>query len=748
MNRPLFFRMMAKSLVKGNIPKISCFIVVFLIAAGLAAYRDFCPGSNERRLIIKMRIEVPGPRLSQVFFNVGDGFRETCSSKIMIDDDELVEHEFRLSPRAIRSIRFDPIDGAGTVHIHAVTVGNRRGEVIKEFDLSDLEAVNDISKIEQQDGILTLNVPDDAKDPVLHIKNSSIEKSDWKDLITKSAPKYLGYGLLSLICLASLNFLLKLMLQVVEFDLRSFPYQPVLAAFFAGVSIYAPNRLYFSVEAMVFPMTILLGLIALALLFVRLFGVDWNKGLVIVSGVLLLNYAYYPITEFVPPQWLNFRLSGIIYGALAAAFVFIVAKLNAFQAKVAGDFMSVFVISIAAITSVNLGLSVLSDPDEQVNAGDSFESQFQSYLSQNLRSSLNNRDFYFIILDRYPGEETLFPETGRDNQDFYRDLRAMKLVVLEKSRSNYGKTDRSVLSMLNMDYYSMAKKDGYREENARLWKFFKSQGFKFVFLPSNWASTTKNNNADVVLNPYPLDLTVVSKNSIFQEIMFFERSFVGWVYYCARNVIFSEAMPSQSANELQKRIQNLEKTQESSFQAQFDKESRFKSLAKRHIPATFESLLKVPRISGRKIVFAHINHWEYIEDTVPLSMARVNESVKALVKTLVEESEPEPVVVILSDHGDRPSAKTIEENRNIYARYASFPNEPLKEDDINTSWYLLNNIQIFHLPEGGDAAVYPGMTPVNIWRSILNYYFRTEFPRLEDKCYWRWRNDRGIREIS
>jgi hypothetical protein len=529
--------------------------------------------------------------------------------------------------------------------------------------------------------------------------------------------------------------------------LRSLPYQPFFVAIFIGLSIYTPNRLYFPFEAMVLPMCILISLIVVILIILKYTKVDMNKGLIFISGTLFLNFTYYPVRDLLAQKWLFIAPATIIYGILLFILIAVTIKTTHPRANNIARILGISSISLVIIGLANLGFSVVSDPKEIGNSRQGFESQFHRYLAKDLVTPLNNRDFYFIVLDRYPGEEILYAQTKINNNEFYKNLRALGFTVLEKSKSNYGITEFSLPSMLNMDFYTSVKKDGYNAENNRLASFFKSQGFKFIFLPSNWYATLKNANADITLNPYPLSLTSGLRNAVFQKIMFFERTFIGRIYYTILHVGFSQDMPSQSVDALQKRIQNLNIPYIEKYDKHFSS-LEYQSTAKSHIPKTFEHLSQVSKIPGRKFVFSHINHWEYVKESELASITYVNKLVESLVKVLIEETDPAPVIVIMSDHGRKPWPEAIEKNRSIYAKYARYPNKSLDLDDIHVSWYPLNNIELLYLPDGGNATIYPGMTPVNVWRIILNYYFGTDFARVDDRCYWKWRHDSGILELN
>ncbi len=61
-------------------------------------------------------------------------------------------------------------------------------------------------------------------------------------------------------------------------------------------------------------------------------------------------------------------------------------------------------------------------------------------------------DVYYIILDTYARHDIIQRELGLDNTPFLLDLRQMGFVVAECSRSNYGATDPSLVSSLNLAY--------------------------------------------------------------------------------------------------------------------------------------------------------------------------------------------------------------------------------------------------------------------------------------------------------
>lgn len=533
----------------------------------------------------------------------------------------------------------------------------------------------------------------------------------------------------------------------IRLNLRSVPYQPFLVIVFLGISIYSPNRLYFPIDVMMLPMCILIGLIGISLSIIKYMHSDLNKGQIFISCALLLNFNYYLVCESLTLSRLNFALGDIIYLVLCPLLILIIWKSTYPQIDHLSQILGVITISLVLISLFNLGFIVASDIEKvsSVNQSQEFEVQYKKYVSENLVTDLNERDFYFIIIDRYPGEDILYSEFGYNNEDFIRNLTNLGFSVLKQSRSNYGITDRSIPSMVNMDYLELVYNAGYDLENNRLWRFFKSQGFKFVYLPSDYSSTVNNEYADIVLNPFPISLGKELDYRTFQKIMFFERTLVGKVYYFMLHIFFNKEMPDETIKSLQDRIRMGENISYNEFETQRNP-SPYRLT---HPVYTFDNLTKVYKIPGKKFILAHINDWEIIKtdnETYINKIQNANLLVESTIKKIIANSHPAPVIILLSDHGRKPSIESINKNRSIYAKYACYKDGPLEQDYIDGSFYPLNNLEAFYLPDGGNENIYPGISPVNIWRIVLNYYFKTAFPLTRDKSIWYSRDD-GFCEI-
>lgn len=94
------------------------------------------------------------------------------------------------------------------------------------------------------------------------------------------------------------------------------------------------------------------------------------------------------------------------------------------------------------------------------------------------------------------------------------------------------------------------------------------------------------------------------------------------------------------------------------------------------------------------------------------------------VKVLLERSLETPIIIVQGDHG--PNSR-----------------EPFT---VPGERYPILNA--YYLPEGGDRALYPGITPVNSFRVVLNRYFDADLELLPDRSYrGTWKRPYHFEEV-
>jgi len=87
----------------------------------------------------------------------------------------------------------------------------------------------------------------------------------------------------------------------------------------------------------------------------------------------------------------------------------------------------------------------------------------------------------------------------------------------------------------------------------------------------------------------------------------------------------------------------------------------------------------------------------------------INGQINTLVDKIISNSEPEPIIIIQSDHG--------QSHKNM---------QPGDMTRILNAYYF---------PDIEDGILYDSITPVNSFRIVLNQYFGQNFDLLEDVSY-------------
>jgi hypothetical protein len=345
----------------------------------------------------------------------------------------------------------------------------------------------------------------------------------------------------------------------------------------------------------------------------------------------------------------------------------------------------------------------------------------QSRLAEELRIALPvnsqstqrpRRDMYLIILDEYANSSVLRKLFGFDNRQFEDSLGQLGFTIPRLIRSNYVHTLLSLPSLLNFSHLnSLGEELGYRDtdptlpdylvENNRTASFLKSQGYQFLFFPSQWwISTAHNRNADWEFQAWHgFNLVRDATRSDLR------RAFIG-----------TTPLALLRKNDA------------------YDAD---------HVERTLAAIEQVPSRDEPTFVLAHIlnPHYPYVFDagcrTLPhrpsagwgkgRQQAYVNQ-VRCLnslllrtVTNLLKRSAQEPIILLVGDHGtnslgyeDAVSAGAVSPAQ-AGERFGAFG--------------------AFFLPGGGSQILADSTTLVNVVPKVLNHYFGAGIHLNPDKLY-------------
>ncbi|MEO8563881.1 MAG: hypothetical protein ABI601_17510 [bacterium] len=325
------------------------------------------------------------------------------------------------------------------------------------------------------------------------------------------------------------------------------------------------------------------------------------------------------------------------------------------------------------------------------------------------------RDIYLIVLDGHLNSQRLREVLQFDNAPFEDSLRALGFVLPRTMQSNYTQTILSMPSLLNSTLLTQLSKDAgvdnasyvlpkYLVENNRTARFLKTQGYKYVLIPSAWWTATQQSPiADVRFNARPhfdLRRAIIStelRRAVLKSSLI--RSLPGTdvdALYDVRAMAALRGMPADTT-------------------AAFV----FAHFLLPHIPYYLDEQCRTiarPIVPGKEGVVADRGRAAYIAQ-----LRCVDRMVLDAVTTLLEDSRPEPLILIVGDHG---------------SRFADpfFMSHP---DSVSVAFIRerFGAFGAFHLPAGGNSAFTESVTLVNVMGNVLRYYFNADLPMSTDTMY-------------
>ncbi len=359
------------------------------------------------------------------------------------------------------------------------------------------------------------------------------------------------------------------------------------------------------------------------------------------------------------------------------------------------NFFSVVLIAIPLFQIVSFEIrQVNSNPKAAVNPA------VDSVWQPQAAAPADSPDVYYIILDAYTRSDLLKKEYGYDNSAFLQGLRDMGFYVAECSKSNYSYTPSSMATALNMDYLDNFAGDIIKENRSfydlgetikhnKVRELFTKLGYHYVTFDNDiwWLDTT---DSDQYISQY---------SSPWQKLMNFKILGNFEKYYLRTTALrVVDEFTNSKANTLDNALLSTER-------AHYDL-----------VNYNFKQLEQLPQTEGPKFIYAHFvaphfpyvfapdGSFEYSPSNAPgyvNEIQYIEQRVVEVLSQIIKDSKVPPVILLQSDHG------LAEEVRNA-------------------------NLMAYYLPNGGDKALYPGITPVNSFRIVFNHYFGADYPLLED----------------
>lgn len=486
---------------------------------------------------------------------------------------------------------------------------------------------------------------------------------------------------------------------------------PFLFAAYAVCNLLAANLGQVDPALAIRPLTVLLlGAGAVLLLFYALTR-NWQYSgylsFLLLFFFLGFGQIYRVIAGMLVPEYQ--RTAGWILMLALGAFLGFAAQKRVWErinrsGWITPAFNLIFAVALAFPLVTVLAAELQEPPEEMEELLDT---------GNDLRLDCSQRpDIYYIVLDAYGRSDVLSELYGVDNGAFLRQLEDMGFYIAGESHTNYIQTVFAIPAALNFDYLEPPESEENGQEyftglvrDNRLMQALKRCGYRTVAFESGF-SFTNSLDADVYLSSASplneLESLLVADSPLDFAVQAVKGSAIGHSYVDHRQRVLY----------------------------------------------TFNRLGQLSRMRGPKVVFAHIlsPHPPFVFDRRgrPVEIDRsysigdgddyegsieeyrqgyaeqvqfVNRKLLETVETILRRSPEPPVIILQGDHGPGSGLDWGSAERTCL-------------------WERTGILNAYYLPHGGEALLYPSISPVNSFRVVLNAYFDAGLELLPDETYF------------
>ena len=325
-------------------------------------------------------------------------------------------------------------------------------------------------------------------------------------------------------------------------------------------------------------------------------------------------------------------------------------------------------------------------------------------------------DIYFIILDEYAHPDTMKEWYDYDNSEFINSLEDKGFFIANESKTRTPNTQHALAQVLNMEYLS------------GVWRWEEATGEWTKIAPTEVEVTSEEAYQKIVDNSVVDFLRTNGYSYIYFGSPFeFHRYQQGMKDTADLYFNYYESDSSSLVTEFAYILWNT--TMLRPFY-HYIAGSEYETYHRRGVLGTLEHLEEVPDMEGPKFVLVHFEcpHTPYVfgpngEYIAAANWANygdkqfylgqyifISAEIEKVIDILLNESEIPPIIILQSDHGQRPHHSGIVIGANEWKK-------------------VLNAM---YLPGMDADMLYDNIAPVNTFRLIFNHYFDADYPLLED----------------
>lgn len=508
--------------------------------------------------------------------------------------------------------------------------------------------------------------------------------------------------------------------------IRNMPWHPFLAGVFYILSIYQTNAEHHPVSVIWIPICGALVVVSLLFGIGALLSRSLRAGALFCTATVVLLLVYPRLQENIEVL-IGFDPSIWLFILLAAGVGMLLYKLGPETRRSLG---LTRILNLVALCCLASSLLVIAGSQVEFAEGRSAISDTPSMdgwaLPEDAADIKNSEapDIIHIVLDGYARNDVLQRLYSFDNADFLDKLRGYGFYVAEDAAANYCQTGLSMSSALNSHYLDFPKQ--FEEtDNRKILKALFTQSSIPVFLLNSGYTLRLYDSGYYLTDSMDGAEIIETMDAVWNEFSYevVRRSALWWPVK-VRNSFMVDLGNRTLYRQHRLRIFNafdlLQQEPPSLTQPSYT----LVHMLTPHPPFIFadSELRETPQLpysvsdGSHRIGELQGGPQEYRRLYVS-QLNAVNEMMLDCVRQILANAQRPLVVVLQSDHG---------------------PGSSLDWNDVekSDSAERLGILTALYFSDEQYEMLYPEITPVNIWRVILNKYFLKEsMPLLEDKSY-------------
>jgi hypothetical protein len=462
----------------------------------------------------------------------------------------------------------------------------------------------------------------------------------------------------------------------------------------------------------------------------RLILKDWAKAGIQCSLLLLLFYSFGHVASSLEARAAHTGLLDVLpWIWLAILFLFSVIVIRARLPEATSQVLDIASAALIIIPLASIGLTIAVFGRAEAAGAEALSQirgEHQAEASMKELPVDRMPDIYYIVFDGYERADMLREYYSYDNSTFIDGLKERGFYVVDGSRSNYLTTNYSLNTSLNLIYYHEFPtpnllRSKYNLQTNYVTEFLRELGYEIVVFDSG-SNDTNDQYTDIFATPVSIHPDVEPEINPFELLL--ARTTVAWLYFGEES---KESNPEAASDAFV-----------SGVNWELDQRRERITYAFAHLPdyTTVESprflfahifLPHFPFLYGAdgeelqyhenvKLYWYEVEPQNYVE-FYNYQLDYLNQAVLDTIDQILAETSKPVVIILQSDHGDdhfidwdAPSAE------GVSARSA-----------------ILNAI---YFSDGEYKTLYPTVTPVNIFRVVLNHWFGTQYQLLSDKVFF------------